>query len=52
MRKHLEHFWWKSSDLRKNCLVAVVFATFIASCLVASAFMFWLQVQIANYLFN
>lgn len=52
MRKHLEHFWWKSSTFVKNLLVAALFITFFISCLVASAFGFWLQGNIANYLFN
>lgn len=52
MRKHLEHFWWKSGDFVKNLMMAALFIMLFVSFLVVSSFGFWLQVKLASYLFN
>lgn len=52
MRKHIEHFFWRTSDTVKNTLFVLGVIAVVLIMFGASAFSFWLKIQFANWLFG
>lgn len=52
MRKRIEHLLWKYEGMVGNALAALLVIAFVALCLGASVFGFWLKIKMATFLFG